>query len=313
MKLIHKVLFVVAAISTAMFVSCNKNNNPYDDDDKYIAPPIETPVYADAATVITFNQNQPVTKSGDKIKSIEFTESGYAVIVEEALVAGPTAITKAGGSENVVVLKYTFKSGVYNIPGFGNVAISGTTVTITATPDDDAVSTEVGADVEKGQTPSGVDTDLFSSWKIVTTNVKISGQLQGSSYNFDHKFEGNKASSLYEMAKYINEKKNNVIDKPEQYQKYTVVAVTMSKNKGFLVTFTGADPFYGAFTLAGQSFSYSIATEGNFAFSAEATGSVKIDSETHLCVLTLNGGFKSGNDNLTTEITLEMEQIKEVK
>ena len=44
-----------------------------------------------------------------------------------------------------------------------------------------------------------------------------------------------------------------------------------------------------------------------------ALNAVKYITVKHYKVLTLNGGFKSGNDNLTTEITLEMEQIKEVK
>ena len=33
MKLYFKTILVVAALATAVFVSCNKNNDPYGDDD----------------------------------------------------------------------------------------------------------------------------------------------------------------------------------------------------------------------------------------------------------------------------------------
>ena len=43
MKLYFKTILVVAALATAVFVSCNKNNDPYGDDDNYVAQPVVTP------------------------------------------------------------------------------------------------------------------------------------------------------------------------------------------------------------------------------------------------------------------------------
>ena len=309
MKTLYKAFLVFAALSAVTLVSCKKDVDPYADvEDDYVAAPVETPTYADAAVVVDLSEaSTPVTtKKGDKIKSIEFTESGYAIIsTEEAVnIAPATKASESGG--NVIVTTYTYSGGVYTVAGFGTVSITGATVTITSTgTGDDAPSGNFTGDATV-TTPTGSDSDFYSSWKIYSTNVVV----DGNGVKVDHLFEGSKASSLYEMAKYVNEKKN-VIDENELID-YTVESVTLTKNGTFLIKFSKAPSFSGDFKLSGTSFSYELTTEGNFAFNAKADGSIKIDKETNLCVLDINGKFNSSSDNYTTKVTLKLEQLKNV-
>ena len=307
MKLYLKTILVVAALSTAVFVSCNKNNDPYGDDDNYVAQPVEAPTYADQAVVVDLSAAPVTTNKGDKIKSIEFTESGYAIITKESSSqVAPSAFTKASDNdESTTVTTYTFSNGVYDVLGFGKVEIKGATVTITATgTGDDAPSENYNgaAEINSGNSTN----DVYSSWKIYSTNVVV----KGSGVSVDHLFEGSKAASLYEMAKYINEKKHVI--EADDFKSYDIESVTLTKNGTFLVKFKGAKPYVGSYNLSGKSFSYKLDVEGNFALNAEANGSIEIDKTSNLCVLDINGKFTYNNDSYTTKITLKLEQIKKV-
>lgn len=304
MKLLFKTILVIAALSTAVFVSCNKNDDdPYGNTDNYVAKPVEAPVFVKEAVVVDLTSAPvPVTnKKGDRIKSLEFTESGYAIITTDKY-----ALKSSNDGETTTVTTFTYNAGVYDVLGFGKVEIKGATVTITATgTGDDAPSENYNgaAEINSGNSTN----DVYSSWKIHSTNVVV----KGNGISVDHLFEGSKASSLYEMAKYINEKKQVI--KAEDFVDYAIESVTLTKNGTFLVKFSKAKPYVGDFKLSGKSFSYKLNVEGNFALNAEATGSVEIDSKTNLCVLVINGQFSYNNDSYTTKVTLNLEQIKEVK
>ena len=307
MKLYFKTILVVAALATAVFVSCNKNNDPYGDDDNYVAQPVVTPTYADHAVVVDLSATPVTTKNGDKIKSIEFTESGYAIITKGSVAhAAPSAMTKASDSEETTtVTTYTFSNGVYDVLGFGKVEIKGATVTITATGSGEAAPSEDYSGAAEVTSGNG-NNDLYSSWKIYSTNVTV----KGSGISVDHIFEGTKAASLYEMANYINEKKHGI--EADDFKDYDIESVTLTKNGTFMVKFKKAKPYVGEFKLTGKTFSYKLNVEGNFALNAEADGSVEIDTETNLCVLDINGKFNYNNDTYTTKLTLKLEQLQKV-
>lgn len=298
MKTIYKLLLVVAALSATVFVSCKKDD-PYKDDDTYVAKAVETPEYADAIKVVDLSKvATPVTtKKGDIVKSIEFTESGYAIITKES--------TKADSDVTTTVTTYTFAAGVYKVAGFGDIKIDGAKITITAASGNDAPAEDVEVEATV-TTPSAANSDFYSSWKIYSTNVVVNGE----GVKVDHIFEGSKAASLYEMAKYINEKKQVI--EADDFKGYVIESVTLTKNGTFLVKFQGADPYVGDFSLSGNKFSYKLDVEGNFALNAEANGTINIDKDSNLCILDINGSFKYNNDSYTTKVTLKLEQIKNV-
>ena len=189
--------------------------------------------------------------------------------------------------------------------GFGKVEIKGATVTITATGSGEAAPSEDYSGAAEVTSGNG-NNDIYSSWKIYSTNVTV----KGSGISVDHIFEGTKAASLYEMANYINEKKHVI--EADDFKDYDIESVTLTKNGTFMVKFKKAEPYVGEFKLTGKTFSYKLNVEGNFALNAEADGSVEIDTETNLCVLDINGKFNYNNDTYTTKLTLKLEQLQKV-
>jgi len=309
MKLFYKAILAATAISMVAFVSCNKNDDPYDDDDEYIAEEIVEPVFKEQALFLTLSDkedNTVVSKNGRVIEGLEFTESGYALLyVKDADIV--KSATKAAQSGEVICLSYTFTDGAYKVADFGTVTIAGDNVTIKPGTGVHAPEAEVTVPA-KVKKSSGTFNKIFSSWKIITTDVDV----EGTNFSVDHEFTGDKASSLYEMAQYVNEKKQ-VID-ADELKGYVVETITFTQNGTFVVKFKDADPYVGNFTLNGTKFHYEITSDvgGNFAFNAEADGTVSISEKTNLCELKIEGSFTHGSDTYDTEIEFDLEQVANV-
>ncbi|MBR5925521.1 MAG: hypothetical protein IKZ60_08650 [Bacteroidales bacterium] len=292
-------LFTVVAIASALLVSCNKNNT---DKPKQEPVPYEAPAYADVAATVTFEDDAVVTKGGAVVKSIEFTEAGYAIIIKEAV--------KSDDGSNVVVTTYTFEQGVYKILGFGNVEIKSGKATITAVADNDnAPSTEgqVNATVTTGST-TGADKSYFCAWEIMTTNIKVDGPGIG----FDKLFKDPAvASDLEAIANYVNEKKK-VID-ADEFKGYKIESVSITQEGSILVKFANGVNYYGDFKLTSKTFTYELDIEGNFMFSAKANGKIDFNEETNILTLVVNGTFKYNSDTYTSAVTLTFKQKADIQ
>lgn len=292
-------LFTVVALASALLVSCNKNE---PNNKKQEPVPYETPAFAEVATKVTFTPaTAPETKGGETIKSIEFTESGYAIILKER--------TKADDGTNAIVTTYTYEAGIYKILGFGNVEIKGAKVTITqttGTTGDDVPSGnyEGDATVTTGTGSSDMK-DYFCAWEIMTTNAKVDGPGIG----FDKLFNTPAvASDLYEIAKYVNEKKK-VID-ADEFKGYKVESISLTEAGSIIVKFANGVSYVGVIPegLRSKNFTYELDIEGNFMFSAKANGTLDLDKETNILTFVVKGSFKYNSDTYNSEVTLTLKQ-----
>ncbi|MBP5567315.1 MAG: hypothetical protein J6X57_07530 [Bacteroidales bacterium] len=285
-------LFTVVAFASALLVSCNKNNT---DEPKQEPVPYETPAFVEVATKVVFPAaTAPETKGGETIKSIEFTEAGYAIIIKEAV--------KADDGTNAVVTTYTYDKGVYNVLGFGKVEIKSGKVTITQTSGDDAPASNYEGEATV-TTGNSTDKNLYCAWEIMTTNIKVSGPGIG----FDKLFSNAAtASDLYEIAKYVNEKKKVI--NADDFKGYKVESVSVTDAGTIMVKFANGVSYVGDIKLSSKTFTYKLDIESNFMFSAEATGKIDLDPDTNILTFVVTGSFKYNNDSYTSEVTLTLKQ-----
>lgn len=290
-------LFTVAALAGALLVSCTKNDSKKPEQEPV---PYETPAFAEVAAKVTFpSETSVLTKSGEAIKSIEFTEAGYAIILKETV--------KADDGTNVFVTTYTFEAGVYKVLGFGSVEIKGGKVTITQVAEgSDAPADEYdgNADVTTGSgSGSSSLKEYFCAWEIMTTNIKVDGPGIG----FDKLFkDADQASDLKAIAQYVNEKKK-VID-ADEFDGYKVESITLTEAGTIMVKFANGVSYVGEFLLQSKTFTYELDIKGNFMFSAKANGTIDFDEETKICTLKVSGDFTYNNDKYTSVVTLTLKQ-----
>ena len=290
-------LFTFVALASVLLVSCDKNE-PNKKNQEPV--PYETPAYVEVATKVVFEAaTAPETKGGEVIKSIEFTEAGYAIILKDKV--------KADDGTNATVTTYTYEAGVYKVLGFGNVEIKSGKVTITQTTGDDAPAADYQGDATV-TTGNSTDKDLYCAWEIMTTNIKVDGPGIGFDKLFNNAAQ---ASDLYEIAKYVNEKKK-VID-ADDFKGYKVESISVTDAGTIMVKFANGKSYVGDIKLTSKTFTYKLDIESNFMFSAEANGKIDLDSETNILTLTVNGTFKYNNDSYTSAVTLTLKQKANVQ
>lgn len=295
MKLLK--LFTIVAFASALLVACEKN----DPKQKTQEPvPYETPALAEAAAKVVFPASAVVTKSGETVKSIEFTEAGYAIILKEKV--------KADDGTNAFVTTYTFEQGIYKIVGFGNVEIKSGKVTITQVASGEEAPAENydgNATVTNGSSSSDPFKVYYCAWEIMTTNVKVDGPGIGFDKLFNNAAQ---ASDLYEIAKYVNEKKK-VID-ADEFKGYKVESVTLTQEGTIMVKFANDVNYVGTIEggLKSKTFDYELDIEGNFMFSAKAKGTLDFDETTKICTLAVSGDFTYNNDSYKSTVTLTLKQ-----
>lgn len=312
MKLIYKAILAVSAVSLLALVSCDKEDkNVYGED--FVAPAIETPSFAGKTLKVVMSEGaeDPVvtkdksTDGNKSVVSVEFTDSGYAIVGESPI--KPKSLVSGAVYS---LYPYTFSADKYVIKGFAEVAVNGNNVSFSNCNTSVFLKEayNVLATVSSISAPAGTDSKVFSSWKIHSVDLKV----DGGDVKIDHLFDGKNASSLPAIAKYINGKKSNLVDE-SKVKGYVVNSITLSKDFTFVVDFTEADDYFGDFTLKGNNFSYVLSnTEGDFAFNAEAEGTLSVDAKTNLLVLTVNGKIKSEGVDYATKVVFKLQQITNV-
>ena len=277
---------IAALCASLALISCNKE--PKDNKEDVVT--LETPENVENAKKVVFTEELVLPNDTETaVSSIEFTETNRAIIVKKKLIA--KADTENG--TEVVVTTYTFSGGVYNVVGFGTVTISGGNVTVKTTGTSDSVTAP--ATVTSG-TVSG-NNDLFRAWKVANIAAKVDGPKVAIDMDWDH-------GNLDEIAAYII---RNGVDIPEEIKGYNVNEIQFTKNGTFVITFSGADAFYGSFNLSGQSFNYELEF-GNSIINAKANGSLKV--ENGKAILSVNGKIENGNDTYTSTITITLKDAK---
>ena len=327
MKTISKFLLIAASLCAVALVSCRKDNN---EQKKVEEATFEAPAMAEAAVKVEFNTEAtgetaaPVvteTVNGKevqkKIKDIEFTESGYAIITKIIVkdVATSSHATKAGDEEeDVTVTTYTFKNGEYDVKGFAVVKVnektktveivvkdaSGNTVeTVTAT----ATTVSEGTGAEEGS----AEFNLCRAWVVNRIVVGVKGGALGSNG------VGAVLDAPVKMADVEKQLKDNKVNLPANVvlSDYDIVDINFTQAGTFFINFTKADPFTGVYSLSqNKTFHYDLKGEGNYIFNATADGNVdfkKVDGVDY-CYFNINGEFEGGNDKYTTSIEITLKE-----
>lgn len=301
MKLVYKLSLIVAAIATMTFVSCNK-----DDDKK--AEEVIVPEYKAEAQKVTFNDATAPIVDGKKLKSVEFTASGLAIVTTEAKAAAAPMV-RSGEDEDVKIYTYTIEGGVYVIKGFGKVEIKNATATVTTT--NEASGKEetqtAGVEVAQGEQPASDELDIFCTWKIKRVIISAKGgQLDqngvGKTFN---------SADLEVIGTFL---KDNGVNLPDEIKGYSIKDITLTKNGSFIIRFLAKDSFYGDinFDIPAHAkvidFAYDLRVEGNSIINAHAEGKITPDGES-ACNMLIKGNIKNGKDEYTTELEFDLVKV----
>lgn len=283
--------FALAAMAAAaMTLSCT----PTTTEEKEVAEPLETPEYAEVAQKIEFAKDNTLG-----LRSIEFTESGLAIIER---IQG----VKSDPTERVIieVRTYTYNGNVFTITEFGTVTVttSGSNTTATVTGSDGKPVSEPVTVPEK-QDGTGIEA-LCRTWVVEETSITIKGG-SFSSAGIGRTFQGCNVDAIAEYAK------ENGVNITEQIVGYKVKSISYTATGTFLIDFESAEDFKGEWKLGGfkadangvftSSFDYELDYElGNSIINANATGNIVIKDPK--CVVTINGAISSGSTTYTTAI-----------
>ena len=309
MKLVYKLSLIVAAAATLTLSSCTKNDDKKEE--KAIVPE-----YKAAAQKVTFSDasTAPVVE-GKKLKSVEFTESGLAIIVKEAKAAAAPRV-RGGEGEEVIITTYTIVDGVYVVEGFGKIEIKNATATVattvTVTTTNEAGQEEVqtaAAEVEESQPePAKEELDVFCTWKVKRVIVSAKGGQLGKD-GVGKTF--NNGANLDEIGEFLKSKGVNM---PDEIKGYSVKDITLTKNGSFIIRFLAKDDFYGSFDFQIPEhakfidFAYDLNVEGNSIINAHAEGKITPDGES-ACIMLIKGNIKNGSDEYTTEVEFNLVKV----
>ena len=313
MKLTNKALFAISAIALLGLVSCsNKNDDPYGDD--YKAPAIQTPKYSAQSATIQFSkpategeqESMIKTPDGETFSEIKLTDSGVALIEKVPI---DDMLKSSAAVKEFIHSTFTVDGDKYVIKDVATVAVSGNTVNLTNcnTKLLQKQAYTVNGSKIPAAPPSGANKGIFSSWKVYSINLV----LTGGDLSINHIFDGANANSLPAIANYINDKKPGLIDVSE-VEGYIIKRITLAKFGTISIEFTNGENFDGEYTVSGTCFAYHLYGEGNFAFNADGEGTIGIDSKTNMLVLKINGTVKQGSTTYSTVVTFNLIQVPDV-
>ena len=279
MKRIIALLFI-AVLAVAAVTSCRK-----DDSVKENIVVLETPAYAQIAAKYTFDE--PVAVGEALVKSIEFTESGYAIITKLV------PVTKADIEyvEVTEIVPYSVsEQGTYQVESVGEVVPAEGSLVI--------AEQSYPATVEVAS--EEVDnTDIYRTWTVdaVDISVRKDGESVGIGKVFRH-------GNLDLIADWVIEKGYDISD----IDGYNIVDVTLTKLGTLLVNFEKSEPFTASITIKDGAFSYYSNQIGNFLLNAEATGTVEIKNGK--CKLAIAGSAENNGNKYRTTVTLTLVEKK---
>ena len=279
MKRIIALLFI-AALAAAAITSCRK-----DDSVKEDVIVLEEPAFAQNAAKYTFVE--PVTVGESLVKSIEFTESGYAIITKLV------SVTKADIEyvEVTEIVPYSVsEQGTYQVESVGEVIPAEGSLVI--------AEQSYPATVEVAS--EEVDnTDIYRTWTVeaVDISVRKDGESVGVGKIFRH-------GNLDLIADWVIEKGYDISD----IEGYNIVDVTLTKLGTLLVNFEESEPFTASITIKDGEFSYYSNQIGNSFLNAEATGTVEVKNGK--CKLAIAGSAENNGNKYRTTVTLTLVEKK---
>ena len=218
---------------------------------------------ASVAKTITFAlSDAPTYSSGPdefQVHSIEFTEGSRFIVLR-----GPAPITKADNGLEAIVGSYTESNGKYILAGFGEVTISGSSVTVAPTG---AAPQTVNATVTPTAASGTQQVNAARTWKPDNCIVKISGD----GVKIDKSFSP--GCNLQTIATYAADNGVKGIDMT-QVNGYNLSEVIFTGSKTMVLRFSNGKNFYGTYTLSGTSLTYTL-SEGNDLINASASGTLE--------------------------------------
>ena len=235
-----KVFVFVMGLAALLAVSCNNKDNSTDP----VAPATQ-----ELAQVLKFSN--PVQIGAYAFQSIELTEaSRYIAEYTES---------KASAGASILYGKYTYSNGTFNLDGLGSLKVDGNKVTINP-------SVAGGSAVEAQATvthPSAKDQTALNAcrnWTISKIIIGISGKTKdGNTVAGDKMFNKLDFKEFADFAKRIG---LEISDKDlEKITKYDVKEICMTSAGSFVVDFSAANPFYGAFNLNGSNFTFTLSQD----------------------------------------------------
>lgn len=271
------IMLAIAAAAMLAAVSCTEKNTKNEECI------LKEPVYAAVAAKYEFTE--PVVIGASTIKSIEFTESGYAIITKLV----PNVKAENEYREEVEVTTYSLnENGGYQVQGLGEVKTEDQALTI-GEQSYPARLTE--------QAPINDDTkDLCRTWVISETTLSLKGGSLGNTA-IGKLFRHGKVDEMVAWARDHNVKVGEV-------HGYNVVDITFTKAGTFLVNFESVEPFSGHWELNGTEFTYDTPTIQDIFNNASAHGAVVPLPNGYM--LTATGSAEHGGEmyEATVEITL---------
>lgn len=268
------IIAMLAAAAMLASVSCKENKTTVEP------VKLEAPEYAALSAKYEFAQ--PVIINDEFVKSIEFTESGYAVIVKLV------PVVKAEGGEYaevVVVVKFSIaEDGSYEVENMGSVKVENETVTI-------AGETYTATVVDNAQISDEIE-NLCRTWKVASTDLYVKGTGEyGIGKIFDH-------GNIDKIVEWAIDKGVDV----KQIEGYEIIDVSFTKTGAILVNFAGADPFYSYWDLSGEQFTYETPDFDGLLQNASAKGNIVREGSGY--VLTAQG--QADRKDRTYDITIEL-------
>jgi len=284
-----KKFFVYAlGVLALLAVSCNKENNNAVAD---------APSTQDYAQVIEFST--PVVLDGYLINSIELTEASRYIVVYTV------PETKADFGADILFGEYTFSNGVFNLSDFGTMTISGSTVSITATG---SATVEATAKITPTHTTDQNTLNASRNWKFSKLIVGISGSdSSGQEFGVEKVFS---ALDLEEICTWANKWGIQIDDETIQSaSKYTVKEICMTAAGSFVVSFVGADPLYGRYSLTGSSLTYVLDLDDiPFLDGGKLAGSVSFSGNT--CTMALLASITYDGNTYSASLEAAFTEVK---
>lgn len=283
------VIVLLAAASLMLPFSCN----PSSSDDPVEDIVLQDPITKDHAVVTTFNT--PLVLSVGRVHSIEMTEAARYIMAYEPLVKSKST----GGEDKVAVGSYVFKDGEYILSPLGiTIKIVNGKVFIDGE--------EVDATVITVSTSGNRDrSNAARNWKINSIRIKVGG----NGVNISKSYSG---FDLPAIARDIKSKGVNISESDIQnLNGYVVKEIIMTGSNTFVISFTGADPFVGTWTLSGNTFTYTLSeTDNPILTGGSASGSLEITG-TNSAVLSVKASIVTDGTTYTAEFVMEITAVNQ--
>ena len=272
-----KFLFLLAAAVLVLpIASCDKEEKPGTDTKVVVMEPAAT---TEVAQIIDFENalgENPIYIKDDKtyeILSLEFTEDSRYILRRRPVIENATGDidegsfiphTKSLTIDEIIIGKFKNVNGKLECQGEFEATIEpkadGATITAKG------VKTQnVSAKIKKAGKNSTEGTNASRTWEVQSCMISVSGKGVNVTAGFN-------TGDFEEIAKLLELKGVSV--SPATLAGYKVKEVIFTGGNTMAITFTGADPFCGTYSLKGDNISYTLTSGGNEIIGTNASGTL---------------------------------------